>query len=335
MLDAPIVEEGYSFEETQASAFAFEKLLEKHGVAIRSGSVLEAAILGVVDIAYKRASEGPHELAIDVRHAFRALVGVNELASLVLAVENHSDFAQLVPHLQLLNEGAALQNAPSSQLDDATRKIFELFAASLAMQCGTNVRLEDPEKSASGRNPDILADLCGQRWGIACKVIHSLHPEAFIENLVKGIDQIEKSPASVGVVLMNFKNVLDYEDLWPTMKVRAADTSPPKYAVFGDASLPFQRLILQMQKLGVTLHKYLPTGHVETFFRGKKSVGGFLLWGHAMTGIQRNGKQTASSLRVMNLQSALPISTSHRSVLERLNWAAFPDSRTRGQIPRC
>jgi len=190
VIDAPIDEDGYSFEEAQASAFAFEKVLARHGVTIRSGSVLEAAILGVVDIAYKRASEGPHELARDVRDSFRDLVGVNELASLVLAVEGHPDFAQLVPHFMLLNEGAALQNAPSSQLDDATRKIFELFAASLAMQCGTNVVLEDPKKSASGRNPDVLADLCGERWGIACKVLHSVHPEAFIENLVKGIDQI-------------------------------------------------------------------------------------------------------------------------------------------------
>lgn len=270
-----------------------------------------------------------------MRHAFRELVGVNELTQLVLAVRAHPDFGQLVPHLRLLNEGAALQNAPSSQLDDATRKVFELFAGSLAMQTGSDVALEDPQNSANGQNPDVLATLCGERWGIACKVIHSLHPEAFIKNLTIGIDQIEASPASVGVVVINLKNVLDYESLWPVVKPPGHHGEPAEYAAFNSAAEPYNRLLLQMQQIGVTLKGYLPTDYLDTFFENKKSISGFLLWGHAMTGILRNGKPTPSSVRVMNLQTAAPVSNQHRRVLERLNWAAFPDSPARGPVPAC
>lgn len=331
----PIVEDGYSFEQTQDAAMAFEALLSRRGIQLRPGSLLEAAILGVVDIAYKRAGLGPKELAGDVRHALRELVGVNELTQLVLAVQAHPDFNQLVPHLRLLNEGAALQNAPSSQLDDASRKVFELFAASLAMQTGTAIILEDPKESANGKNPDVLATLCSEQWGIACKVVHSLHPEAFIKNLKKGIDQIEASPASVGVVLINLKNVLDYENLWPIVTPLGGAGEPAEYAAFDSPEEPYNRLLLQMQHIGVTLKEYLPADHLETFFDGKKSIRGFLLWGHAMTGVVRNGRPTPSSLRVMNLQTAGAVSSKHRRVLERLNWAAFPDSPTRGEMPGC
>jgi hypothetical protein len=56
-----------------------------------------------------------------------------------------------------------------------------------------------------------------------------------------------------------------------------------------------------MQKLGVTLHDYLPAGHIATFFHGKKPVAGFVLWGHAMTGIQmeRDGLLTRTTYPVV------------------------------------
>jgi hypothetical protein len=328
----PILERGYRHDLAQQRALDFEQLLRDHGLEIRPGSLLEGAVLDVLNIVYRRGGVGPVDVTEDLRITYRSLIGVNELAGLVLQVRNHSNFGELLPHLRLLNEGAALQNAPAEQRDDSTRKLFELFAATLAMQCGSDVCLDHPKQSA-GDNPDVLATIGNQRWGIACKVIQSLNPEGFIQHLEKGIDQIEKSSAEVGVVLFNLMSVLDYEALWPVKKPANPKTNEEAELVcFTDPSVPYNLLLRQAQLIGARLKGYLPNGYLESVFQQKKTIPGFILWAHATTAVLMDGKPTPSSLRVMNLQTAKPVDSSHRRVLECLNWAAFPDAE-RGPRP--
>jgi hypothetical protein len=228
----PLFGQGYAYEHAQQNALDLESLLRQHGLEVRSGSILEKVVLSTFDIIYRKQKSGTPPADEDIRIGYRNLIGINELSSLLLAVREHPDFGQLIPHLQLLNEGAALQNVRSSQTDAATNKVFELFAACLALQCGTNISLDSPRKS-KGDNPDVLADIAGKRWGIACKVLHSLSPEGFIQNLEKGLDQIERSPAAVGVVMFNLKNVIDHDRYWPiTAPARPEDGIEAEYGAF-------------------------------------------------------------------------------------------------------
>src|SRR5207249_1641227 len=169
------VNPGWHYEDAEDAALALEQLLERYGISIQSGSAFEARVLAVMKLVGQKRARA-QSVDVDIRPAYRTLVGVHELATLILASETFPSFHALIPHLKLLNDGSALQNIPSPGRDQATNKLFELFVGSLAVQCGSDVLMDDPFKS-SGDNPDVIATLGGRRWGLACKVLHGDSPE--------------------------------------------------------------------------------------------------------------------------------------------------------------
>jgi hypothetical protein len=313
---------GYRFGHAEATALALEALLAEHGIAIRPNSALEQATLNIFDVLYRRAPEKP-EAREDIRLTFKHLIGLTELGGLLLSVRQHPSFPQLGKHLHLLNEGQALQNMPSSQLDAATNKVFELFVATLAMHCGKDVELDDPEKSR-GDNPDVLATIDGRRWGLACKVLHSLHPESFIQNLEKGISQIERSPADVGIVVFSLKNVIDQDRYWKILNEKEWRTgAAPIFSAFLNPDKPFQLLLRETQEIGVRLRNRAGDQYLTSVFDGKKSLPGYLLWSHTVSGVVIGGQPVPTSVRLMNLQTMTPISGPDLKVLNCLHNAAF------------
>jgi hypothetical protein len=264
---------------------------------------------------------------------FTCVVGVHEIANAVLAVRDSPSFPSMLPHLRLLSEGSDLQDTPSRATDQVTNKLFELFAASLAMQCGTDVILDDPGSSI-GDNPDVLATLGERRWGIACKVLHGLHPEGFIAHLQKGINQIEKSEAEIGVVRFNLKNVLPHERIRPLAEV-ADGSGELATGCWSDPAAPFEILIGSLDHVGDTLVSYLPSGYLRNVFAGRTSIPGFLLWAHSVSSIHIDGRPTASSVRALNFR-ALNAATRHiEHVLRCLTWAAYvgSDARSKAVLP--
>lgn len=328
------VEPAWRYEKAQDAALALEALLAQHGIRIQSGGPLETHVLRVMKLAYDK-EEGAAAEDPDVRGTYRTLIGVHELASHILEVRESPSFPSLVPHLRILNDGAALQNVPSGGGDQATNKLFELFAASLAMQCGTNVTLDDPHAS-TGDNPDVLATLGGRRWGIACKVLHSLHPEGFIRHLEKGLEQIDNSPADIGVVLFNLKNVLPHDRIWPLAEIPGSG-NPPNLgpAAWPNAADPYHILLDSLDSLGNTLVSYLPRDYLDRVFHGRKRIPGFLLWAHSVSAVTIDGRPTPTSVRALNFRQVAPISTDINNVLSCLNWAAFLSSPMRGPRPIC
>lgn len=325
------VQPGWKYDAAEKAALDLEALLHAHGIMIAPGSAMEDHVLEVMRLVdRKTARDAPPD---DVRAEYRTLVGVHELATAILATQDSKSFPSLLPHLRLLSSGTALQNMPSSGTDQVTNKLFELFAASLAIQCGTDVDLDHPT-SPKGDNPDVLATIGGRRWGIACKVIHSLNPEGFIGHLEKGLDQIERSEAEIGVVLFNLKNVLPHEEIWPLGEVEGA---PGEFATgcWSDPAAPFEILIECLDRLGDTLVSYLPKDHLENTFAGKKSIPAFLLWAHSVSGVRINSRPTASSIRALNVRTLAPLDPDIETVLKCLNWAAFVGSPTRGERPVC
>jgi hypothetical protein len=327
-------EPGWRYEKAQQAALALDELLRLHRITIKPGSPLETHVLRVMKLTYDKeagtASDDP-----DVRGTYRTLVGVHELASYILEVKESSSFPSLLPHLRLLNDGASLQNVPSGAGDQATNKLFELFVATLAIQCGSNVTLDDPY-TATGDNPDVLATLGRRRWGIACKTLHGVHPEGFMRNLEKGLDQIENSPAEIGVVIFNLKNVLPHDRIWPLAPIPDSG-NPPDIgpAAWPDTADPYHILSDSLNNLGNTLVSYLPSDHLDSLFRGRKSIPGFLLWAHFVSGVRIDGRPTPTSVRALNFRSVAPIPTEVNKVLSCLNWAAFLSSPMRGPRPIC
>jgi hypothetical protein len=329
---SPVVEAGWTIESGEELAFALEQILESHGVTIAAGSPFEGHVLQAIDLAEQRRAASHVDSGTDIRSSYRSLIGVRDIAKMVLEVRESPSFAALVPHLRLLSEGSGIQTSPSPVRDQATDKLFELFAATLAMQCGTDVKLDDPVRSR-GNNPDVLATIRNRRWGIACKALHSLHIEGFITHLTKGIEQIESSEAEVGVVFFNAKNVLPHDEIWPLPPNDGDTRGAAAPRVWPDSTAPFARLLHALQNIGKDLLERAGSDHLSSFFRGKKSVPGFLIWGHSVSAVLIDGKPTVASVRAMNYQHVRNPTPEEMAPLRCLNWAAFADSPTRGPRP--
>jgi hypothetical protein len=326
------VESGWRYEAAEASALALEGLLAKHGIVILPGSAFEQHVLSVLHLVHRKSVGGIRAEDEDIRPLYRTLIGVHELAALLLEIQDSPQFGSLVPHLRLLNEGNVLQNSPSDGSDQATNKLFELYMGAVALQCGEDIALDNPFGS-SGNNPDVLITIGERRWGIACKVLHGPSAEGFVEHLVKGLEQIDRSPAEVGVVVFNLKDILPHDEIWPLAPLDGIPGNPLTPGVWSDPAAPFQLLVSEMQTLGEELVSYLPSGYLRTIFAGRKSVLGYLLWGASPSAAMIEGRPTPSSVRALNLQTVGQLSPEELNVIKCLDWAIYPDSPTRGPRP--
>jgi hypothetical protein len=324
---------GWSFARAEQMAIELEALLKTHRLSIAPGSAFEAAVLTAMQIREWKRSAYTIGTGADVRSHYRAMFGVQELASLIVSVRNHANFNNLIPHLRLLSRGSALQNTKSRGNDEATNKLFELLVACLLMQFADEVELDDPTRS-TGSNPDVLATIAGRRWGFACKVLHSIHPEGFLEHVRKGVAQIERSPAQVGVVVFNLKNVLPHDELWPRVPhlggfgaaLAAWPTADDANRVLRQkAEAVFRRIRSEVPN---------PASVMAPEFVGKKSVRAFLLYAPTVTGVLFNGQPATTILRMMiGMSVGPPLDRQDELVLECMNWAAYHDFPWRGPRP--
>ena len=205
-----------SFERAAEVVNQFIDLLTIHGIDLSRGTTAESEALAMLDVL--EMWKNPVSRPGDARPVARAAMGFVDLAGKVVGVKDHPDFDQLVPHLRMLSKTTVLQNAASSVIDDAANKVIELYIACLAMTFGTEVALDHPV-SSKGDNPDVMLGFRGQRWALALKTLHSAKPRTIYDNIKKATDQIEASPAGQGLVVLNVKNLLDYDALWPSPSV--------------------------------------------------------------------------------------------------------------------
>lgn len=205
-----------SFERAAQVVDQFVNLLTEHGVDLRQGSRAEDEALAMIDVL--DMWKNPERRPSDPRPVARAAMGFVDLAGKVVGIKDHSDFGQLIPHLEMLSKTTVLQNATSAVTDDAANKVIELYVACLAMTFGSAIALDHPV-SSKGDNPDVMLDFRGQRWALALKTLHSRTPRTIYDNIKKAADQVEASPATHGLVILNVKNLLDYDALWPSPSV--------------------------------------------------------------------------------------------------------------------
>jgi hypothetical protein len=204
------------FELAKKRADDFIDLLYNIGIDVKPGSQTETDALAITDIVEMWRDPNKMPANVNTRQLFRSAAGFIDFGSKILAVQDHPDFHELLAHLKTLCDGSFVQNRWSSVLDAVANKMIELYFGALSMQFATDVKLDDPVKSSGGTNPDVMFTYRGKRWALAMKTLHSVeNVQTIFDNIRKGCEQIERSVADHGMVVINLKNVLNHDALWP------------------------------------------------------------------------------------------------------------------------
>jgi hypothetical protein len=201
----------FSLADADLWADEFEAVLNDLGLVIEPGSEVERMCLAPTEILNYQAGQGIS--SDDTYRQYLDAAALAELATRIVRARRHPSFDTLRPHLELLNQGDPRQIGQGRPLDQAGRKLFELFVALLAMRFSDSVELEHPVHGADG-NPDVVVGFEDRRWGIACKVPTSANPESLVQNLEKAVDQVVQAGVDAGLPLFNLKNVIPPEAYW-------------------------------------------------------------------------------------------------------------------------
>lgn len=287
-----------SYGEAERLVYAFESVLRKYDIKIAPKTELSRAceLLMELQERHKHGSATPwRNLAADLQTS----VGMLQIVRLVVAKADHPQFAAIVPHLRLLNDGAVTQNTTAGPRDDANNKQLELLWALALVGLGTDLVLDDPVHSAGGKNPDVLCRLASGLWGFACKMIHGDAPMSLFENLVKGVSQIENSPADLGIVVFNFKNRLPHAALFPTLGRDA--TGDPILGVHRDVDIVCQQMARWVEDRFTDMISHVTPEQVWAELRGKKALPGAVVVVEAGVGFRTQHGPTPSLLGFLQL----------------------------------
>lgn len=310
-----------SFQVMETLVFDFEKVLQRHGISIQTGSELEGACCSVLEVLGKHNNKAILDPMEDVRKVYTEVLGIWTFLKKIVRLQNHPNLDQFVPHLALLNKGTVIQNKCLRACQDATNKIFELLFALVLLDVSTEVQLDHPSL-AKGDNPDILALIDGQRWGFACKTIYGQSGKAFYDNLKKGVEQIDDSPATIGCVVVNFRNLLSQETYWPILNdtaysngaepIFAAYDQPEKVVapkLWNDVALKAKQVV---DEIGAE--------NVLSLFEGKKALPAFMAFCQTVTGKDSAIGPIPTSIMTLAVHE-FPHVLPHLSVFEKMNFA--------------
>jgi hypothetical protein len=317
--------ESYTMKEAGERLQAFELLLREHGITIKVGGDFERLALNVIDVFDKHLDPAKQQGHDDIRRWLREIVGMSHLIALVLSVRDHESFGQLLAHLRLLNEATAPQNSPSVVTDAASNKMFELVLAIAAMRAGQSVTLDDPN-SSKGDNPDVLIERGDEGpFGVACKVLHSSHPQTILDNVRKAVQQIDRSPATRGVVAISLKNLFPHDVFFPMLN--PVEWKAGAEPVYGCWTGPNEVLIREAQKQAFEVVKRLQgdaeyADLVAMLRSSVKVVPGLLFYVHSATGVRQNGKPIPTNFGFMWFAPVGDVTETDRTLLEALNEGA-------------
>jgi hypothetical protein len=182
------------------------------------------------------------------------------------------------------------------------------------LDIGTNVVLDPPDRS-KGDNPDVLVTLDGKRWGFAGKTSYGASAKALFDNLKKGVDQIQRSPAEIGCVGVNLRRFIDLDVYWSV--VNAAEYKAGGEPIFAAFSEPELIAEARIEALVTTRRdqvvKEIGYEHVLNIFKGKKALPAFAAYLQAATGKEtRLGPMPTSITKLSlgtfgNIQDHIPL----------------------------
>jgi hypothetical protein len=205
------------FDRANQISDAFLELLKQRKISPPPQSGIEDEFLSVTSLLEiwrepEKAKKAAHE-----NQVIRNAAGIHDFAAKLLSARELPEFISFDPHLKLIAKGklrtTLSQITENNCTDDTARKLVELYVACLAVHCGKDLRLDHPEKS-KGDNPDILLSYGQQQWAIAIKTISSRHGQTIFERIGEAAQQVERSNANKGLVLLNVRDIIDHDALW-------------------------------------------------------------------------------------------------------------------------
>jgi hypothetical protein len=249
---------------TLASASAlvdqFEQLLAAHSISVPKNPQTGADMLPLWQLL-QAIRGGALQSSQPDRHQYAAALAAHDLAAKVMEVRNSPQFPKLLPHLQILADGAIHLTLDPPARSDGYNKLIELYWACLCVAERLDIELDHPE-AADGSNPDIITNAPPgvAKRGYAFKTIRSLHTQSIFEHLQKGIDQIEKSAS---IVALHLTPRMQLPILWP-------QTPFPDWRIASSVVIDACR-----QMLAQLIHDNGQAA-IDELFRGKKAVSSVL-----------------------------------------------------------
>jgi hypothetical protein len=156
-----------SYQAVKEVGDRFIALLSGRGISPPGKSAGETEMLSLVDLL--DIWRNPERIGQTQENGpvIRRAAGIHDLAAKVLSAEKLPEFTSFEKHLKMIAEAKAFttisQNAVADARDDISRKMAELYVGCLAIHCGSQVVIDDPQ-SAKGDNPDVMLTYDGQRW---------------------------------------------------------------------------------------------------------------------------------------------------------------------------
>ena len=259
-----------TFREWAQDIWELEAILKASGIAVPAKSPFEEAALTLVEWDEVQTGRANFDNQNDHREQWRRALSLADFAEKIILVRSHADFSQLLPHLRLMAGTFDLsQFSATSPQNQANNKLFELYTAAMGLHVMSHCEVDDPTQS-NGANPDVLGDFHGRRWAIACKAMHSRSAKSFRDRVVEGVAQIEASAADRGIVLVNMKNTVDHDKMWPGWRDRHGDWH---YAAYPSMEAAHRPLIDEFNELHSNLVAEYGT-EIEFYrqvFQGKKA----------------------------------------------------------------
>jgi hypothetical protein len=308
---------GFSCMESTTNQF--EQLLGEHGINIENGSTLEDVILKIKKISDYSGEPISIDTDQKIRQDFTEAMGISDFMVKIYNHRNHKDFKKLLPHLRLLNCSSAPQNMKSATTDQGSNKLFELYIALLCMSISNDVDLDDPENS-KGDNPDVMFSWNNVRWGIACKVVHTKSRKTIIERVLEGYEQIARSSSEKGIVIVNFKNIVDINKIWPILQAPGEESLGIR--AFDDKVEAIEILANEVFTIfSPDKTQYSPAEKGLALELAKQIFPGLVAFSHASTGVIIGQKPCPTLLRLLNKIPFGKITDDYDELLAQLNKA--------------
>jgi hypothetical protein len=253
-----------TLESASALVDQFEQLLADRSISVPKSPQTGADMLPLWQLLQAIRSGALQSSSQLDRHLYAAALAAHDLAAKVMEVWDSPQFAKLIPHLQILADGAVhLTQDPPPQAD-GYNKLIELYWACLCIAEGLEVEVDHPE-AADGSNPDIITNgpPSATKRGYAFKTVRSQHTQNILDHLKKGIDQIERSASTEGIVAFHLTPRMQLPVLCPATPL--ADWRQAAVIVNDACRQIFAQLIHDNGQAAI-----------DDLFRGRKAVSSVL-----------------------------------------------------------
>jgi len=284
--------DSFSIDDAERWGEELEALLQRFGIGVDAGSELERICLAPTEIlAYRTGDDATSETTY---RQFLDTSSLAEIATRLLAVQEHRSFPNLLPHLKLLNEGDPRQTGLGRPTDQASRKLFELFAAALAMDFAETVELEHP-LLGSERNPDVALVYAQRRWGLACKVPTSGNLESLTQNVQAAARQVVASGVDAGFPFFNVRNVVP--EYW------VADPRDPngeRFILGSDPTALMEQAIRNVEDLWGRVEDHVGSDVFAQLLSPRPCVPAVLSYVHVMAPVRHASFQSATTSRFVS-----------------------------------